>query len=110
MTKVIEIRVPDIGDFTDIPVVEVLVKAGDRVDAEQSLVTLESEKAIMEIPSPTAGVVRSIDVVEGDFVSESSLIAVLDADEAVAVAESVSKPAAQTQNIADQHQQAAMPM
>jgi dihydrolipoamide dehydrogenase len=109
MSNTIEIRVPDIGDFTDIPVVEVLVKAGDRVDAEQSLVTLESEKAIMEIPSPVAGVVRSVDVVEGDFVSESSLIAVLDADEAVAVAESVSKPAAQTQKVADQHQQAVKP-
>ena len=109
MTKAIEIRVPDIGDFTDIPVVEVLVKAGDRVDAEQSLVTLESEKAIMEIPSPVAGVVRSVDVVEGDFVSESSLIAVLDADEAVAVAKSDSKPAAQTQNVADQRQQVANP-
>jgi dihydrolipoamide dehydrogenase len=109
MSKAIEIRVPDIGDFTDIPVVEVLVKAGDRVDAEQSLVTLESEKAIMEIPSPVSGVIRSVDVVEGDFVSENSLIAVLDADEAVAVGDSDSQLAAQTPKVADQHQQAAEP-
>jgi len=78
----IEIRVPDIGDFTDIPVVEVLVKAGDRVQAEQSLVTLESDKAIMEIPAPGAGIIRSLDVAVDDAVSEGSLIAVLDADEA----------------------------
>ena len=109
MSKAIEIRVPDIGDFTDIPVVEVLVKAGDKVDAEQSLVTLESEKAIMEIPSPTAGVIKSVDVAEGDFVSENSLIAVLDADEAVAVADSDSQLVAQTPKVADQHQQAAEP-
>ena len=107
MSKVIEIRVPDIGDFTDIPVVEVLVKAGERVDAEQSLVTLESEKAIMEIPSPVAGVIRSVGVAEGDFVSENSLVAVLDADEVVA--DSDSQTASQTQAVADQHQQAASP-
>jgi len=107
MSEVIEIRVPDIGDFTDIPVVEVLVQAGDRVGAEQSLVTLESEKAIMEIPSPVAGVIRSVDVAEEDFVSEGSLVAVLDADEAVA--DSDSQTPAQTQNVADQHRQVASP-
>jgi len=96
MSNAIEIRVPDIGDFTDIPVVEVLVKAGDRVDAEQSLVTLESDKAVMEIPSPGAGVIRSVAVAEGDFVSEGSLIATLDADDAVAVADSDSGSSAQT--------------
>lgn len=85
MGKMIEIRVPDIGDFTDIPVVEVLVKAGDRVDAEQSLVTLESEKAIMEIPSPVAGVIMSVDVTEGAAVSENTLVATLEADESAAV-------------------------
>lgn len=84
MSKPIEIRVPDIGDFIDVPVVEVLVKAGDHVDAEQSLVTLESDKALMEIPSPVAGVVSSIDVEEGDFVSEGWLVARLEADEVVA--------------------------
>jgi dihydrolipoamide dehydrogenase len=77
----IEIRVPDIGDFTDIPVVEVLVKAGERVNAEQSLVTLESDKAVMEIPSPGAGVIHSLDVAEGDLVSEGALLVTLEADE-----------------------------
>ena len=85
MSNTIEICVPDIGDFIDVPVIEVLVKAGDRVDAEQSLVTLESDKAVMEIPSPAAGVIRSLDVEEGDFVSEGWLVARLDADETVAV-------------------------
>jgi len=85
MSNVIEVRVPDIGDFIDVPVVEVLVKAGDRVDVEQSLVTLESDKAVMEIPSPSAGVIRSVDVEEGDFVSEGWLVARLDVDETVAV-------------------------
>ncbi len=59
MSKALEICVPDIGDFTDIPVIEVLIAAGDHVDAEQSLVTLESDKATMEVPSPAAGVVIS---------------------------------------------------
>jgi dihydrolipoamide dehydrogenase len=85
MSNTVEIRVPDIGDFIDVPVVEVLVSAGDRVEAEQSLVTLESDKAVMEIPAPAAGVVRSVDVEEGDFVSEGWLVARLDADEAEAV-------------------------
>ena len=95
MSKAIEICVPDIGDFTDIPVVEVLVNAGESVDAEQSLVTLESEKAIMEIPSPAVGVIRSVAVVEGDFVSEGTLIATLDADETIAVTDGDSRVSAQ---------------
>lgn len=84
MSKTIEIRVPDIGDFIDVPVVEVLVKAGERVDAEQSLVTLESDKAVMEIPSPVDGVVSTVDVEEGDFVSEGWLVARLETEENVA--------------------------
>ena len=81
MSKVVEIRVPDVGDFTDIPVIEVLVAVGDQVDAEQSLVTLESDKATMEVPAPTAGVIRSLDVALDDLVSEGALIATLEADE-----------------------------
>ena len=87
MSNTIKISVPDIGDFIDVPVVEVLVKAGDHVDAEQSLVTLESDKAIMEIPAPAAGVIRSVDVAEGDFVSEGWLVATMDADEKPATSE-----------------------
>ncbi|MCW8924861.1 MAG: dihydrolipoyl dehydrogenase [Xanthomonadales bacterium] len=82
MSKEVEIRVPDIGDFTDIPVVEVLVKEGQSVAAEQSLVTLESDKAVMEIPAPSAGTVASLGVVEGDLVSEGALVAVLHIDAA----------------------------
>lgn len=81
MSNTIEIRVPDIGDFIDVPVVEVLVNAGDRVEVDQSIVTLESDKAVMEIPAPSAGTVISVDVEEGDFVSEGWLVAKLDADE-----------------------------
>ena len=56
MSQAIEVKVPDIGDFTDIPVIEVLVKAGDTVEKEQSLVTLESDKATMDVPSSAAGI------------------------------------------------------
>ncbi|HEX3632992.1 MAG TPA: biotin/lipoyl-containing protein, partial [Casimicrobiaceae bacterium] len=73
----IEVKVPDIGDFTDVPVIEVLVKAGDTVKAEDSLVTLESDKATMDVPAPAAGVVKSIGVKVGDKVSEGHLILTL---------------------------------
>lgn len=98
MSETIKISVPDIGDFIDVPVVEVLVKAGDHVDAEQSLVTLESDKAIMEIPAPVAGIIRTVDVVEGDFVSEGWLVATLEADaaSASATAAAATAPARQT--------------
>ncbi|MGB5488211.1 MAG: dihydrolipoyl dehydrogenase [Lysobacterales bacterium] len=84
MSNTIKISVPDIGDFIDVPVVEVLVKAGDRVDADQSLITLESDKAVMEIPAPVAGIIRSVDVDEGDFVSEGWLVATMESSEAPA--------------------------
>ena len=74
----IEVKVPDIGDFTDIPVIEVFVKPGDTVKAEDSLVTLESDKATMDVPSPAAGTVKEVKVKLGDKVSEGSLIVVLD--------------------------------
>ena len=74
----IEVKVPDIGDFKDIPVIEVLVKAGDSVKAEDSLITLESDKATMEVPAPAAGVVKDLRVKIGDKVSEGSLILTLD--------------------------------
>jgi pyruvate dehydrogenase E2 component (dihydrolipoamide acetyltransferase) len=78
MSQVIEVKVPDVGDFKDLPVVEVLVKAGDAVSAEQSLITLESDKATMDVPSPTAGTVKEIKVKVGDNVSEGTLILVLE--------------------------------
>ncbi|MFN2545828.1 MAG: 2-oxo acid dehydrogenase subunit E2 [Myxococcales bacterium] len=70
--------VPDIGDFKDIPVIEVLVKAGDKIAAEAPLVTLESDKATMDVPSPAAGVVKEVKVKVGDKVSQGTLIAVLE--------------------------------
>ncbi|RIV67188.1 biotin/lipoyl-containing protein, partial [Burkholderia pseudomallei] len=62
MSQAIEVKVPDIGDYKDVPVIEVLVKPGDVVEPEQSLVTLESDKATMDVPSPAAGVVKDIKV------------------------------------------------
>ena len=75
-----EIRVPDIGDFKDVEVIEVLVKPGDSVAKEQSLVSLESDKATMEIPSPEAGVVKELKVRVGDKVSEGSVLLVMEAN------------------------------
>jgi pyruvate dehydrogenase E2 component (dihydrolipoamide acetyltransferase) len=74
----IEIKVPDIGDFKEVAVIELLVKPGDTVAAEQSLITVESDKASMEIPSSHAGVIKALKVALGDKVSEGSLLAVLD--------------------------------
>ena len=74
-----EVKVPDIGDFAEVAVIELLVKPGDTVAAEQSLITVESDKASMEIPSSTAGVVKELRVKLGDKVSEGSVVLVLDA-------------------------------
>src|SRR3954454_17753009 len=82
-----EVKVPDIGDFKNVEVIEVLVKPGDAVSKEQSLITLESDKATMEIPSPASGVVKELKVKTGDKVSRGSPILLLDAkDEAKAAA------------------------
>ena len=77
----LEVRVPDIGDFKDVEVIEVLVKPGDTIAKEQSLVTLESDKATMEIPSPGAGVVKALKIKAGDKVSQGSPILVLESQE-----------------------------
>jgi pyruvate dehydrogenase E2 component (dihydrolipoamide acetyltransferase) len=79
MPQTVEVKVPDIGDFTDVPVIEVLVKAGDSVKAEDSLVTLESDKATMDVPSPSAGIIKDVKVKLGDKVSEGSVIVTLEA-------------------------------
>src|SRR6186713_2311283 len=78
---VTEVKVPDIGDFEEVAVIEVLVKPGDTIKAEQSLVTVESDKASMEIPSSQAGVVKELKVKVGDKVSEGSVLLTLDAVE-----------------------------
>ncbi|CAJ0679154.1 dihydrolipoyllysine-residue acetyltransferase [Ralstonia mannitolilytica] len=84
MSQVVEIKVPDIGDYKDVPVIEVLVKAGDTVNAEDSLVTLESDKATMDVPSPKSGVVKEVKVKVGDTVSEGSLVLLLEEQGAAA--------------------------
>src|SRR3954465_5899001 len=81
----IDIKVPDIGDFKDVPVIEVLVKPGDARKKEESLVTLESDKATMEVPSTHAGTVKELKVKLGDKVAQGMLIAVLEVAEAPAV-------------------------
>jgi len=88
------VNVPDIGDFKDIEVIEVLVKPGDSVAKEQSLITLESDKATMEIPSPAAGVVQEVRLKTGDKVSEGAAILVLRAGATAAPAPTATVPAA----------------
>ena len=73
-----EVSVPDIGDFKEVEVIEVLVKAGDAITAEQSLITVESDKATMEIPAPGAGVVKELRVKVGDKVSQGTPILLLE--------------------------------
>jgi len=80
MSQTIEVKVPDIGDFKDVEVIEVLVKAGDPVRVEQSLITVESDKASMEIPSSAAGVVKALRVKVGDKVSQGSVVLELDVE------------------------------
>ncbi len=78
MANIVEVKVPDIGDFKDVPVIELLVKVGDTVKAEDSLVTLESDKATMDVPSPVSGVVTELKLKVGDKVAEGSLVALID--------------------------------
>ena len=80
----IEVKVPDIGDFKEVPIIDVLVRPGDRVKTEDSLITLESDKASMDVPSPLDGVVKEIKVKVGDRVSEGSLILIAEAEVAPA--------------------------
>src|ERR1700738_5000069 len=84
MADLIEVKVPDIGDFQDVPIIDVLVHPGDRVKAEDPLITLESDKASMDVPSPVDGVVKEIKVKVGDKVSEGALILVAEAEAAPA--------------------------
>ncbi len=96
MSKMIEVFVPDIGDFDDVEVIEVLVAEGDHINEEDSLITVESDKATMEIPSSHSGTVAKIKVKVGDRVSEGSLVLLLDADSAAEPAkeEAVEAPSA----------------
>ncbi|HKE36370.1 MAG TPA: biotin/lipoyl-containing protein, partial [Candidatus Baltobacteraceae bacterium] len=98
----IDVRVPDIGDFKDVPVIEVLVKAGDTIAKETPLVVLESEKASMEVPSSASGTVADIKVKPGDKVSEGSVIVTLQSDGAGAPAKAEEAPALRADSSATQ--------
>jgi pyruvate dehydrogenase E2 component (dihydrolipoamide acetyltransferase) len=107
MSQIVEVKVPDIGDFKDVPIIELLVKVGDEVKAEDSLMTLESDKATMDIPCPVSGVVTELKVKVGDKVAEGVLLALVktgaDAVATVpapAVAASPATPAAAVQTAA----------
>ncbi|RXD53166.1 biotin/lipoyl-containing protein, partial [Xanthomonas perforans] len=91
MAEIKEALVPDIGDYSDVPVIEVLVSVGDTVSKDQSLVTLESDKATMEVPSSVAGVVKELKVKVGDSLSQGALVALIEVADAGAEA---AKPAA----------------
>ena len=84
--SLIDLNVPDIGDFDTVEVIEILVKAGDAIQAEQSLITVESDKASMEIPSSHAGVVKEVKIKIGDTVNEGTLLVLLESDAAAAPA------------------------
>jgi len=99
MAQVSEVKVPDIGNYTNVPVIEILVKAGDSVTKDQGLVTLESDKATMEVPSPFAGVVKELKVKLNDEVSEGSVVAVIEAADGAAPSKpesAASKPSSTT--------------
>ena len=77
MSQIIEIKVPDIGDYKNIPVIEIYVKVGDTIAVEDTLVTLESDKATLDVPSSHAGVVKEIKVAVGDKISEGSVVVLI---------------------------------
>src|SRR5439155_18503577 len=89
LTNIIDVKVPDIGDFKDVPIIEIAVKPGDVVKTDDPLVTLESDKATMEVPAPSEGKVVQVLVKIGDKVSEGSLIVKLEAGEQPVSAPSV---------------------
>ncbi|PWB20584.1 dihydrolipoamide acetyltransferase, partial [Stenotrophomonas sp. SPM] len=93
MAEIKEALVPDIGDYSDIPVIEVLVAVGDTVRKDQGLVTLESDKATMEVPSSVAGVVKEIKVKVGDNLSEGKVVALIEVAEGEAATPAAAAPA-----------------
>ncbi len=112
MSQLIEVKVPDIGDYQDIPVIEVLIQPGDVIEKEQSLITLESDKATMDVPSSHAGVVKEVKVKVGDHISEGGLVLLLEASEAAvtpSVAAAPSRAAAPLAPVAQTHTASATP-
>ena len=94
MAAITEVRVPDIGDFKDVPIIEVMVKPGDQIRREDPLVTLESDKATMDVPSPAEGIVKALRIKAGDKVSEGSVILLLETAGAVMPAAQPKPPVA----------------
>src|SRR5881396_2519916 len=87
-----EIHVPDIGDFKDVEVIDVLVKAGDRIEIDTPLITIETEKATMDVPSTAAGVIKSLAIKKGVRVSKGSLVLTLEGEVTKAPAAEAPKP------------------
>lgn len=102
MNSMVEIQVPDIGDFTDVEVIEILVAPGDMVNAEDSLITVESDKATMEIPCSHSGVVKELIVALGDKVSEGSIVLMLEANDEAAIDQAKEEIAAEKAALAAQ--------
>ena len=94
MSNITEIKIPEIGDFDNVPVIEVLVQVGDSVDKDQSLITLESDKATMEIPCPQAGTIKSLDIKEGDDVTIGQVIGTMEVEESALQETVVEEPVA----------------
>ncbi|MHB1238317.1 MAG: dihydrolipoyllysine-residue acetyltransferase [Gallionella sp.] len=92
MAEIKQVLVPDIGDYKDVSIIELLVKAGDTIKAEDNLVTLETDKAAMDVPSPYSGVIRELKVKVGDKVSQGSLILILECADASALSQGVAHP------------------
>jgi pyruvate dehydrogenase E2 component (dihydrolipoamide acetyltransferase) len=109
MADTIEVKIPDIGDFRDVPVVEVMVKPGDRLRPEDPMLTLESDKATMDIPSPAAGTVKEVRVKVGDTVSEGSVVLLLEAAAPADAAAPAVEPAAAGAAVAPAPPEAAVP-
>src|SRR3982751_3842436 len=94
MANTIEVKVPDIGNYDGVPVIEVLVKVGDTVAKDQSLITLESDKATMEVPASAAGVVREVRVKLDDKVSEGDVVTVIETADSATASNGAAEPAA----------------
>ena len=92
MAEIKQVLVPDIGDFKDVNIIEVMVKAGDKINAEDNLVTLETDKAAMDVPSPYAGVIKEMKVKVGDKVSQGSVILVMECADSSAPSQGVAQP------------------
>jgi len=104
MSQILEVKVPDIGDFESVPIIEVFIKSGDKVETEQSLITLETDKAAMEVPCPAAGVVKSVKVKIGDKVSKDSVIMTMES-----TAASAQKPTSSSTGSVENNPPAAAP-